>query len=282
MGLVLATDNTAKGKGKFIPLSDITILDWIRNLIPARTEEEQTILLENLEDNGQQTPAIVTKIGNDNYCLIDGHGRYEALKELNSDSIWVVSQKFKDKQSIKDTMLRIQLGRRNLSENVKSRLRGEIWNKSKQLKSEGNDVPLTLKEQAAEFGITDRTLKKDAKFAEEAYNLEQAVPEAKRLIEDPTTPKTVTSKLAEIAKNSPHEAQKLVTLVEQGKTKDEKSKILQGNRAKGKISSPKNERKIKTIKLPIELANTLAIRAKQENLKLNEFVEDVLKEFLEK
>jgi hypothetical protein len=283
--LILETDKTAKGKGRFIALTEVTVLTWIKDLIPPRSEEEQRLLLENLEDNGQQTPAIVTQIGDQKYVLVDGHGRYEALQQLQESSIWVVSQRFKDEQAIKDTMLRIQLGRRNLSENVRIRLIGEIWNRRTQHSDGGQADPLTKKELAIQTKTSESTVKRAAKYAHAVGKIESVVPGARAIMDDPSTPRAIAEPLAEIANGNPELAKDILAQVSSEESDKAKNKVFQKALAEiqksGSQTDPlKKKVKSQKINLSPEIVELVMPIAKSNNLSLATQIENLIREHL--
>lgn len=283
--LILDTDKTAKGKGRFIALTEITVLSWIKDLIPPRSEEEQRLLLENIEDNGQQTPALVTQLGGHKYVLVDGHGRYEALQQLQESSIWVVSQKFKDEQAIKDAMLRIQLGRRNLSENVRIRLIGEIWNRRTQLSEEGQADPLTRKELANQTKTSESTVKRAARYASAVDKIESVVPGARAIMDDPMTPRAIAEPLVEIASVNPELAKDILAQVsseesDKAKNKVFKKALAEAQRSGGQSDPPNRKVKSQKINLSPEIVELVMPIAKSNNLSLATQIENLIKEHL--
>jgi ParB-like chromosome segregation protein Spo0J len=279
--LILDTDKTAKGKGKLIPLTEITVLNWIKDLIPPRSEEEQRLLLENLEDNGQQTPVLVTQIDDQKYILVDGHGRYEALQQLKESSIWVVSQKFKDEQAIKDAMLRIQLGRRNLSENVKIRLIGEIWNR----RDGGQTDPLTRKELATQSKTSESTVKRAAKYAQAIADIESVIPGAKAIMDDPTTPRAIALQLAPIARENPNRAREILDKVaaeesDKAKNKVFRNAIVADQKGGGQTDPQVKKVKSQKINISAEIVALVSPIAKSNNLPLATQIENLIKEHL--
>jgi hypothetical protein len=282
--LILDTDKTAKGKGRFISLTEVTVLTWIKDLIPPRSEEEQRLLLENIEDHGQQTPVIVTQIGEQKYVLVDGHGRYEALKQLDESSIWVVSQKFRNEQAIKDAMLRIQLGRRNLSENVRVRLIGEIWNRRID-SEEGQPDPLTKKELAIQTKTSESTVKRAGKFANNVSFLESVIPGARAIFDDPTTPRAIANPLVKVAEENPELAKSILDQVASEGSDKAKNKVFRKALAEvqkpgGQTDPLKKKVKSQKINLSPEIVELVMPIAKSNGLSLETQIENLIKEHL--
>jgi len=283
----MPTDNTAKGKGRLINLDKIVVLDWIKNLIPPRTKEEDWLLLESLEDEGQNTPVIVTKIGSDDYVLVDGHGRFTALQELNSDSIWIISRKFRDEQDIKDTMLRIQLGRRNISENVRIRLIGEIWNRAK-LANSGQADPTTRKEVADECKTSESTVKRAASYALDVEEIVKIIPSAQTFLDAATTPRAIVKTLKTIAQKDPNKAQRIIEKVAVQKTDKAKNQAFKEaikefkleKIASGQPDPTSKKVKFQKISLPSEIIELVNPIARANGLSLAKQIENLIVEHL--
>lgn len=283
----MPTDNTAKGKGRLIDLDEIVTLDWIENLIPPRTEEEDRLLLESLEDEGQNTPVLVTKIGDLQYVLVDGHGRYQALKKLNADSIWAISRKFKNEQDIKDAMLRIQLGRRNISENVRIRLIGEIWNRTKQTNA-GQADPTTRKEVAAECNTSESTVKRAASYAAEVAEIVEVIPSARAFFDDATTPRTIVKPLRKILQKNPDKAKQIIETVAAQETDKAKNKVFKEEIEKLELETDKpaqaepstKNNKSRRVSLSSEVIERVLPVAKANNLSLTKQIENLILEGL--
>lgn len=190
------------GKTVKLLLDEIKIEGWIKDLIPNRTPEEQNLLKEDIKANGLKTKPIVIKIHDDpeyEYALVDGHGRHEALEALeaeeNKENRYSCDVRpYSGKKEIKDAMLRIQLGRRNLSENAKNRLRAEIWEGTKE---STDSESVTFADTATKLEISERQLSRSVEFNNAAKKLEAAISTATAFIEDKDTQKKDILLLAE-------------------------------------------------------------------------------------
>ena len=173
--------------------SEIIILPELRDLIPALAEDESKQLEENIIKFGIKDPLSVwetdvltvlsgldakstsrelfTKLDNNAavYILFDGHNRYNKAKEKGLD-YKVNKMSFNNISEVKDYMIDYQLGRRNLTPEQVSYLRGLKYNELKKAgKASGKSVREKInvaEELAQEFGVTDRTIKRDGEFAE--------------------------------------------------------------------------------------------------------------------
>ncbi|MEA5426731.1 ParB N-terminal domain-containing protein [Arcicella lustrica] len=158
--------------------SQIVILDQLRELIPPLTGDELHQLELNILKHGVKDPlsiwettASIAKIDDSNtpvYVLIDGHNRYDICKKNRLD-YRINLLKFTSLDEVKDYMIDFQLGRRNLSPEQASYLRGLRYLQQKSMRggdkfsTEGQqDVSIAL---GTEYGVSSRTIKRDGEFA---------------------------------------------------------------------------------------------------------------------
>lgn len=184
--------------------SEIIILPELKDLIPALAEDESKQLEENLIKYGIKDPLSVwetdvitvlngleanspshelfANLDNDStvYILFDGHNRYGIAKEKNLD-FKVNKMNFNGLSEVKDYMIDYQLGRRNLTPEQVSYLRGLKYNELKKAgKASGKSVKEKInvaEELAQEFDVTPRTIKRDGEFAE---GMDKLTPEFKK------------------------------------------------------------------------------------------------------
>lgn len=125
---------------------EITILESIKRFIPPLSAEEKQQLEQNILEFGCKDPLTIWETNRGVidanaeqpeeivYVLIDGHNRYEICQKFSIDfKISVVE--FENFDQIHDFMIDHQLGRRNLSSEQMSYLRGLKYNALKK-----NDV----------------------------------------------------------------------------------------------------------------------------------------------
>lgn len=158
--------------------SQIVILDQLRALIPPLTADELHQLELNILKHGVKDPlsiwettASIAQIDDSNtpvYVLIDGHNRYDICKKNRLD-YRINLLKFTSLDEVKDYMIDFQLGRRNLSPEQASYLRGLRYLQQKSMRggdkfsTEGQqDVSIAL---GTEYGVSSRTIKRDGEFA---------------------------------------------------------------------------------------------------------------------
>ncbi|BDD02269.1 ParB/RepB/Spo0J family partition protein [Persicobacter psychrovividus] len=169
---------TASGKAlESIIKKNISIVEELKELIPALAEEEFQQLKDNIAKEGVREPIQLWQQTDDRYVIIDGHNRYRVCQELKID-FPISVQKFANQEAVKDWMINNQLGRRNLSTQQASYLRGLLYNRYKQnhggqLAGENqgsgqNDhsTKKTAEKIAEKTGVGEKTIRRDAKYAE--------------------------------------------------------------------------------------------------------------------
>ena len=151
-------------------MEEIKILEELRRLIPPLKKEELEQLHRELDSDGRAMhPLIVWK---QEGVLVDGHHRYDYCKK-NGYPFEVRSLSFASIDAVKNHMILHQLGRRNLDPKEASRLRGTLYNSRKKerggakQKAKGQNDPLDTADNIAEkTGVSPKTIKRDAKYAE--------------------------------------------------------------------------------------------------------------------
>jgi len=190
-------------------------------LIPPLTPEEISLLANSLLEDGCRDPLVVW----DEKCiLLDGHNRLR-LCQKHGIEYQVARLSFSDRAAAETWIIRNQLGRRNLSPDAASYLRGLLYNREKKAvgKPKGtildqNDPISTAERLAKEHGVSAPTIKRDSQFAKAVETLkphvadiEQRVmsgniPDKQRIIEAAKTPekaeKLLTEKVVHVSHNS--------------------------------------------------------------------------------
>lgn len=194
----------------------IVIVDELRDLIPPLQKEEYNQLEKNILAEGCREALMIwdtpkntidptsTELGNV-YVLVDGHNRYGiCLKNQINFKIHLIS--FASLKEVKDYMIDNQLGRRNLIPEQASYLRGLRYNAEKLEKGKynredhkghfdpyesnehkGQNVPYgsdvkkeaTATRLAKQYNVSEKTIKRDAEFAD---GLNALAPELKKAI----------------------------------------------------------------------------------------------------
>ncbi len=217
----------------------LTILEELRDLIPPLLQDESQQLEDNIKANGCREALIVWETDNESigrkpesgkkFILVDGHNRYHICKENDID-FKINLQPFSSLSEVRDFMINNQLGRRNLSPEQVSYLRGLKYLKSKKDKGKydrenhkGQNVPYdsTADKIAEKFNVSGKTIKRDAVFAE---GLGKLVPSLRNDILSGTV-KVNKKTIQEIArydspKNSIHKIEEPVPSVKRKPTQD--------------------------------------------------------------
>ena len=174
----------------------ITIDEEFRAHCPPLTETERQMLRQDIERTGLLSPLIVWN-HEGKTILVDGHNRYEILHELGrADEIQTTELVFDTRENALDWIINNQLGRRNLPPDAAALLRGKLYTAQRipvkdrlfQAGMSGNPTG-KAKEQggnscqsasrakdpaagiAANTGVSARTVRNDAKFAEAVEKL---------------------------------------------------------------------------------------------------------------
>lgn len=173
---------------------NITVLEELKSFIPPLLDAELAQLKANLLANGCKDPLLLWETTKDviglgsefepAYVLIDGHNRYGICKEFGiTFNVQLLS--FNSFKEVKEHMIDLQLGRRNLNAQQASYLRGLRYNtekndvidnllsKKEEIDSDGQNVHLekepkitTAERLAKEYNVGEKTIRRDAAFAE--------------------------------------------------------------------------------------------------------------------
>ncbi len=170
---------------KELVLSNIIILDELRDLIPPLQAEEYHRLEQNIltDEEGIREPIKLWKTTFDDeqvkYVIIDGHNRFAIAQTHGLDFPFEILE-FEDIEEVKQWMIHFQLGRRNLTPEQTAYLRGFLYNQFKQEKGgndkvlkgqepKGQNVPLdmsTAEWLGQQYNVSDKTIKRDGQFAQ--------------------------------------------------------------------------------------------------------------------
>lgn len=177
--LANALQNEQKNQKEEV-LANISIIEELKDLIPPLQEEEFNRLEQNIleDEKGIREPIKLWK-QEDKFIIIDGHNRY-TIAQKHSLKIPFEIIELSDIEEVKEWMINFQLGRRNLSPEQTSYLRGFLYNQLKQHKGgndkvvrgqepKGQNVPLDLTTAeflAQQYNVSDKTIKRDGQFAQ--------------------------------------------------------------------------------------------------------------------
>lgn len=149
-------------------INDKIVIDpELESLIPPLSEEEQANLEDSLLNEGCREPLVVWQ-QDEQYVLIDGHNRHRICSR-NNIPFKIKLRKFGSKLEAKNWMLSNQMSRRNLSPMQMSYLRGLRYENEKLKQGRNWDNLSQLKRTselvADEYGVAEKTVRRDAKFA---------------------------------------------------------------------------------------------------------------------
>lgn len=170
---------------------EILILPELKALIPPLNVEEYSQLEENIRKDGCREAVLIweTKKGKIDadtptpnasvYVLIDGHNRFEICTKFGLDyKIHVVN--YDNLDEVKDFMIDNQLGRRNITPEQASYLRGLKYNAEKKNRGQyiremqsGQNVHFdekgskkTAQKLAEQYHVNEKTIRRDADYAD--------------------------------------------------------------------------------------------------------------------
>ncbi len=103
------------------PIS-ITVVAELKAYIPPLTNEEFSLLEQNILAEGCREALILWQNA-EQFILVDGHNRYEICQK-HQIPYKTITKSFADIETVKNWMIQNQLGKRNITEEVKSYLRG--------------------------------------------------------------------------------------------------------------------------------------------------------------
>ncbi|MBT29339.1 MAG: hypothetical protein CMO01_06720 [Thalassobius sp.] len=152
----------------------IEISSELEKLIPPLQSEEIALLKESIAEEGVRDPLLLWKSPEGKDILVDGHNRFRIINELEAEGVKVkYGTKFlelADFEAVKDWMIINQLGRRNLTNEQRSYLRGLRYEREKQ--GHGGERPSpqngnmrTHQRLADEYKVSKNTILRDSEFA---------------------------------------------------------------------------------------------------------------------
>lgn len=164
----------------------LTIDKEFAGLCPDLTTEEAAQLEASISSDGCRDEIVVW--ANHKDTILDGHHRYEICERLGK-TFKTTALRFDSREECIEWIVANQLGRRNLTEEQKSYLRGKRYQAEKQ--SQGGDrasgqnvhLPKTAEKLAEEYDVDEKTIRRDEAFAEAVDTIAEVQgPEAKAAI----------------------------------------------------------------------------------------------------
>ncbi|MBX2840494.1 MAG: ParB N-terminal domain-containing protein [Flammeovirgaceae bacterium] len=145
---------------------------FIRSLSDEEFKQlEANILAEGCKD------ALMVWNNKGEYILVDGHNRFNICQK-HSLPFKIIQKEFADLDAVKDYMLKLQLGRRNLTLEEISYYRGLRYETEKNKSANVSNLKQNATEKdkmsssvntaekiAKEYGVNEKTIKRDAKFS---------------------------------------------------------------------------------------------------------------------
>lgn len=167
----------------------LNIDNELRDLIPALTTDEYEQLEQNILEEGIRDSLIIW--GN---TIVDGHNRYNIALE-HALPFEVDNRDFESKDDVINWMIDNQLGRRNLTPQQQSYLRGKRYSQEKKSVNEfkgnqhsrsGGDhnehQQKTAEKIAKQYGVSAPTIRRDEHFSKGVDNISRYQPELKNEI----------------------------------------------------------------------------------------------------
>jgi len=175
-----------------IPIIELKIDPEFESLIPSLTEAEFKQLEENIVDDGEVLNPIITWQG----VIIDGHNRWKIIQNNPGIPFKTHELIFFDRYQAKEWILKNQLGRRNITNEQRLRLIGQMQENRKQsrggdrgnqytVEAKGQNEPLpksTAAQIAEEVGVSESTVKRAEKFSKGIDAIQSVSPEAAQKI----------------------------------------------------------------------------------------------------
>lgn len=241
-------------------------------LIPPLSDDEFKQLEANILKEGIRDPLVVW-----GETLVDGHNRYR-IAQKHGISYEVVKMDFADESEVMEWMDRNQIGRRNLSPDMMSYIRGRMYNRMKEAhggarESSGQNVhlPKTSEILAQQTGVSEKTVRRDEQYFKAVEKVAAALdqPGAHLITKDIATKKEMTI-LANVAETNPESARQIV----------EKAKDLTGN-SNGRKITDQSRPSIKTAfrelkkEQEAEKASTIVISSDKVDFRLGDFIDEL-------
>lgn len=161
-----------------------------KSLIPPLTDAEFKQLKENIVEDGEILNPIITWNG----IIIDGHNRWKILQEYPDFSFRTHEMIFLNRYEAKEWIIKNQLGRRNITNEQRFRLIGQMQENRKKAVGEhkGNQysekkmelvqnepIPKSTAEAIAkEVGVSESTVKRAEKFSKGIDGIQEVSPKA--------------------------------------------------------------------------------------------------------
>lgn len=167
---------------------ELTIDKEFESLLPALKPEELNYLDESLDRDGCLSPIVVW--ANHDDTILDGHNRYRICK-ANGYKFTTKAITLQDRLACKIWIRKNGLARRNYTDEQRAYEHGELYEDQKKAdggtganqhtEQVGKNCPpaRTSAKLAKELGVSEKTIRNDAKFAKAVDAVARVIPEAK-------------------------------------------------------------------------------------------------------
>jgi len=200
---------------------NVNIDKELEALIPPLSPSELLDLHRSLDEEKGCRDVLIVWQGHD--TLVDGHNRLRYCREKGYP-FPVVEKEFASREAIKTYIISTQLGRRNLSPAAESYLRGKRYLEAKKQgarsdKTSGqSDQKTTAEKLGDEFKVGEKTIRRDARFAEAVDQIVQNCGQGARNLILAREAGLTRGSVLRLAKLKPEDQKKyLDTLKETGK-----------------------------------------------------------------
>ncbi len=185
------------------------------SLIPPLTPDELTQLEKNILADGCRDALIIWE---DKNIILDGHNRYRICNQ-HEIKFKTTALDMANREAAADWIDANQLGRRNLTPEAASLLRGRRYNRTKKTAHDGgkgksrsgdqNDthLPSTAASIADQHGVSEPTIKRDGQFAAAVEKLKPTVPDIEKRVMTGNVP---SRKAVVIAAKEPSRARSIL------------------------------------------------------------------------
>jgi hypothetical protein len=196
--------------------NNICILDELKDLIKPLQSAEFEQLTENIIRNGCQDTlkiwhtsrqVIEPQASNneDVYVLIDGHNRYSICKQ-HSIPFNLSLMNFESLADVKDYMILLQLGRRNVTKEEVAYYTGKLYGRSKygtlMQKEDGSSAKKTAELIAEQYNMNEKTIRRNEEYAKGLDTLSEEL-RGEVLQGKVKIPKATIQKLATVSEDEP-------------------------------------------------------------------------------
>jgi hypothetical protein len=263
----------------------IVIKDEFKYLIPPLAPDEYEKLEESILAEGCRDPLVLWKKDNE-YILIDGHNRYTICSKHNLD-FKIQVMEFADIEQASDWIVNNQLGKRNVTEETKSYLRGQQYSREKRKEANTQNLKQFSEEDNLSFSgntaerlallhkVSDKTIKRDEKYA---IALDKLCGEDKGLKWDILHKKIPLPKggVMNLADEQEDKVRKIGEYLSQGYNFNQALQMLTPPKESDKENSPKREqlRKLKT-----SIVNSIESIIKSEDIEYLDELKALIQDF---